>query len=637
MKKILLAATVAFASLAAQAAESPEYLRADFAKADAFPGGWTFSGVDAELLPDFKETWGDAGAYKLIEFPGKGTFACSTSNYADASVQANQWLVSPTIHVTDDKAILSFSAAATNLGNIGTYSNTFKVKVSLNGPEPEKFEAKSLGSYSLNGTVRDYVIILSGYKDKDINLAFVNESTNPGVLGFGNIYVGGYYVDFTNNTVPYITPATVSFKTSLRTPVSCAGFTAELVAGGKTVSTFSETTQLYGDVKTFDVTFPERLTVPDDADTYPYIIRITPDYKDATPFEVEASVSRSVNYTTKVVVEECTGTWCQFCPRGAVTLEYYSDKYPETFLGIAVHGDTADANDPMSFGSPSQYILPLGGDQGFPLGRINRDMDFKYNFGNSTTLPPYFDQVSVNEIKITSLDVDFDKKTVSVAYEARLGYDADKVDYRAIAVITEDGVKGTEKEWGQDNWYHGQEEMDYIEKYGMDWIPYWKKYLQGAAVIKAEDMVYNHVARNLYPNFRGSLIGSWWKRDEPNIGKLDFALPDNIQDYNNCTLNVMMAGPDGKLVSFDRKPLTKSAVGSVGADATGYTAAVEGSTLVLGAEAGAKAEVFTADGAKVAETQFAFSTTSLDASAFRGLTIVRITGAEGSRSFKFMF
>lgn len=44
----------------------------------------------------------------------------------------------------------------------------------------------------------------------------------------------------------------------------------------------------------------------------------------------------------KVWVEEATGTWCGWCPRGEVYMNYLYAKYPEHFVGIAVH-----QKDPM--------------------------------------------------------------------------------------------------------------------------------------------------------------------------------------------------------------------------------------------------------------------------------------------------
>jgi hypothetical protein len=44
-----------------------------------------------------------------------------------------------------------------------------------------------------------------------------------------------------------------------------------------------------------------------------------------------------------VVSEEGTGTWCQWCPRGTVYMDLFTQKYSDYWLGIAVHN-----GDPMT-------------------------------------------------------------------------------------------------------------------------------------------------------------------------------------------------------------------------------------------------------------------------------------------------
>lgn len=63
----------------------------------------------------------------------------------------------------------------------------------------------------------------------------------------------------------------------------------------------------------------------------------------------------------RMVVEEGTGTWCQYCTRGIEGMNYMTEKYPDTFIGIAVHKSDEFAissyND-LSFSSyPSSYVM----------------------------------------------------------------------------------------------------------------------------------------------------------------------------------------------------------------------------------------------------------------------------------------
>ena len=74
-------------------------------------------------------------------------------------------------------------------------------------------------------------------------------------------------------------------------------------------------------------------------------------------------------YPKKVIVEEGTGTWCQWCPRGMVGMEMMKEKYPETFIGIAVHNGTTDA---MRVATYDSYMAPKYFYGGFPNCVVNR-------------------------------------------------------------------------------------------------------------------------------------------------------------------------------------------------------------------------------------------------------------------------
>ena len=63
----------------------------------------------------------------------------------------------------------------------------------------------------------------------------------------------------------------------------------------------------------------------------------------------------------RVVFEEGTGTWCPYCIRGIEGFNYMTEKYPDTFIGIAVHKDDQFATssyDKLTFtGYPSSYAM----------------------------------------------------------------------------------------------------------------------------------------------------------------------------------------------------------------------------------------------------------------------------------------
>ena len=84
--------------------------------------------------------------------------------------------------------------------------------------------------------------------------------------------------------------------------------------------------------KTFTINYPgfnkdgahtvkfNLISVDDEADAY------AGNNIDYTNVKVKGSVPKQ-----RFVVEEGTGTWCGWCPRGIVAFRHMAEKYPETF------------------------------------------------------------------------------------------------------------------------------------------------------------------------------------------------------------------------------------------------------------------------------------------------------------------
>ena len=72
----------------------------------------------------------------------------------------------------------------------------------------------------------------------------------------------------------------------------------------------------------------------------------------------------------RVVVEEYTGMWCQYCPRGIALMENLENKYADDFIGIAIH-----SGDPLYC---LDYAWNLGKVRGFPTLEMNRSRKLTY-------------------------------------------------------------------------------------------------------------------------------------------------------------------------------------------------------------------------------------------------------------------
>lgn len=199
----------------------------------------------------------------------------------------------------------------------------------------------------------------------------------------------------------------------------------------------------------------------------------------------------------KVVIEEGTGTWCTWCPRGTVMMEYIAEQYPDLAVPIAVHNAQASYPDPMQNATYNTGMLTLIG--GFPGGRVEREADIDPLLHPNSA--PNFEQVLIEHLTqpakaLVSQNVNWDAATRKVDVTTSLQFvEAMNGDLRIAVVFIEDGVKGTTQYYGQINAYSGggQGPMG-----GFENLP---------SPVPAAQMVYNHVAREIVGGFTGA-VGS---------------------------------------------------------------------------------------------------------------------------------
>lgn len=184
----------------------------------------------------------------------------------------------------------------------------------------------------------------------------------------------------------------------------------------------------------------------------------------------------------KVVIgEEATGTWCQWCPRGAVALKTMADKYDGFFQGIAVHN-----NDPMMNG---YYDAGMASKiSGYPSALVDRGtkMDPSAMGGD------FIKRVQTAPKGILDIAAKYDdvSKVMKVSITTSLESDISG-DFRIACAIVEDDVRGTTSGYNQSNAYAGGASgvMGGFEK-----LP---------NPVPAAQMVYDHVGRAIAPTFAG--------------------------------------------------------------------------------------------------------------------------------------
>jgi hypothetical protein len=183
-----------------------------------------------------------------------------------------------------------------------------------------------------------------------------------------------------------------------------------------------------------------------------------------------------------VVGEEGTGTWCGWCPRGAVFMDRFEQNYDQFWAGIAVHNGS---NDPMVYGPYDQGMSFSS----YPRAKIDR---IGGGIDPSAMGLPFLSQLQVAPTAWIEVGATFDAVTRELKVSGNFDFQSAATNqYKVAFVITEDGLSGTTSGWAQSNSYSGGNSG---VMGGYELLP---------SPVPASLMVYDHVARTIVPSFNG--------------------------------------------------------------------------------------------------------------------------------------
>lgn len=208
-----------------------------------------------------------------------------------------------------------------------------------------------------------------------------------------------------------------------------------------------------------------------------------------------------------VVAEEGTGTWCQWCPRGAVAMDRMANEFGEFFAGIAVHNGS---NDPMVNQDYDSEIASLI--TGYPSALVDRwpEIDpgnIEMDFLERITVAP---KATISNRAVIADSTG--ELLVTLTYHFQQNATA---GYRVAMVLTEDSLSGTGSGWAQANAYAGGGNG---EMGGYENLP---------NPVPGSMMVYNHVARIILPGFEGKANSFSTAPQAGDSVKFEFtAMPD---------------------------------------------------------------------------------------------------------------
>ncbi len=272
-----------------------------------------------------------------------------------------------------------------------------------------------------------------------------------------------------------------------------------------------------------------------------------PDSFDGNNTATAIVTERDPAFRRRVVVEEGTGTWCGWCPRGIVGLEMMAEKYPEQFIGIAVHS----GQDPMRV---SDFEPLLNKIISYPGCIVDRH----------TSGDPYEDierlvNAELNEECHVAYDMTAALKDSQVVTKSRIMTDRDMKAsslYFAFTVIEDDVLIVGDPAYIQSNSYSGSE----ISMGG------WQDLPNLVANYKFQD-----VARGIYSSYAGEpLLSQDLVENEEQYVEYTFDLPTNVLDVNNVYIvGQVIDGSNGFILNAAKYKLTgESGVETIDSDNT---------------------------------------------------------------------
>ena len=248
---------------------------------------------------------------------------------------------------------------------------------------------------------------------------------------------------------------------------------------------------------------------------------------DPSDDSMTQSINPVVPAVGKMVVgEEGTGTWCQWCPRGAVFMDKFATDYDGFWAGIAVHN-----GDPMTV---TDYDAGIGAlISGYPSALVDRGADGDPS-GMSTD---FFARLQTPPVAIINNGATWDAATrvLNVSVKATFAAAATS-SYKLACVLTEDDVTGTGSGYNQSNAYAGGGNG---VMGGFESLP---------SSVPAAQMVYDHVARVIAPSFTGyaNSFPAVVNSGESHTINFSFLLPATW-DETQMHIIGMILSPDGRI------------------------------------------------------------------------------------------
>jgi hypothetical protein len=540
IKKITLLLTLCFACT--QLTKAQTLLTEGFEGATFPPSGWT-SFIGTNGLGTVND-WVQAAA------PNTGTYAAASQYENVIGGIAEDWLVTSQIDLTNaSNTELRFYSTQSFGPN---YGSTYEVKVSTS-TQTNHADFTTVATYDETNVGSGYefkTVDLTAYDGMMVYIAFVHFNDDGDNWIIDDIEVRSpltldakadsvrhnryslpstdnqLSIDVYNNGITAITSLDISWNDG--TTNYSENFNVNIAP--EQTQTINHSTQInYSSVDQQNITVTiNSVNGGEDGDSTNNLINTT--------FN-----TLSQSGTKAVFIEEATGTWCGFCPRGAVGMDYMATTYPNTVVAVAVHND-----DPMAV---SEYDSGIGQYiAGYPSAVVDRKL-LDIDPEQSSLQMAYNTQI--NELVPISLVTSATQIGNNLTINAKATFysnftNADS-NYRLGVIITEDGVTGTSNGYAQVNYYSG--EAGAPGNYGSLPDP-----------VPASQMVYDHVGRALLGGFNGQAgsIPATINDGDTVSSNFNYTIPATSDQANMHIVVILIDSSDGSIAGAKQSSIAQA-------------------------------------------------------------------------------
>ena len=504
------------------------------------------------------------GTAWIVTTEGKdnNAVACSTSWYKNAGT-SNDWMVLPPIEIKDAEAKIIWRARASDKDlrdgyklYIGHFPDADSGRDYI---MPDDFDLLS-PLYSTNKETFDWnlhTISLADYVGQTVYLAFVNDSKDKTCLYIDDIFVGvpaavGLSLDFGRCYDGY-GDITISGKAYATLSQPVEQYTIGFEMNGKTIE------------QTFNNTLEPGVQLPFALSETAFLEKnATADYRawikaGDDQSEIRGKLSA---YLWKVVAEEVTGTWCQYCVRGIGAMNYMRENDPEGFIGIAIHNNSSSTvPDSMAISGEEyrKWVMATYSMNGYPHCVLNRNAQYSIDPGIIPTTAASIKRNGQNYYGLT-LSATYNPETNRIAADTEVLFakDFDNTNFKLAYIVIENDVHRTHAETGILDNYCGYDQVNAYaggamgECYGFENLP---------GIVNADDIWYQDVARGYdgtdgYKGIEG-LFPKNISDGDVFTHQMELDMPETVLVKENTELVVLLLSKSGAILNAEKCPIAQ--------------------------------------------------------------------------------